>query len=114
MAEITVKMRMAGGAFDKLYRHLFPGDRDEHAAVLLCGVQNSDSGMRLLVREVIIAQEGTDFVHSKRGYKELTAAFVAKWARFCANSNLAYIAVHNHFEGNTVCFSRNDMESHER
>lgn len=114
MAQIEVTARMARKAFDRLYDHLFPGDGDEHGAVLLCGVQRTGKRMRLLVRQVVLAEEGTDFVLSRRGYKELTAPFVAKWARYCAERGLAYIAVHNHFDGDRVSFSGNDLASHER
>jgi hypothetical protein len=114
MAQIEVSARIAAHLHDRLYSHLFPGDGDEHGAILLCGVQQSSKRLRLLVREVILAEEGHDFILSQRGYKELTAQFVAKWARYCANHGLAYIAVHNHFEGDSVSFSRNDLDSHER
>ena len=40
--------------FDELHRHLFPGDHDEHGAVILAGIAKTNSETRFLAREVIL------------------------------------------------------------
>lgn len=113
MAQIPLTARIVQDHFDALHAHLFPGDGDEHGALLLCGFHEGSRENRLLVREVVLAEEGVDFVLSERGYKEFTAAFVAHWARYCAIHKLAYISVHNHSGIDRVSFSGNDMKSHQ-
>jgi len=100
--------------FSKLYGHLFPGDEDEHGAVIAVGVAKTPTGTRLLAREVFLAQDGINYVPSKRGYRKLTAAFIAKAANYCAGQRLGYLAVHPHGGRDWVGFSQPDLESHER
>jgi hypothetical protein len=51
----TCRVRMARRDFDVLMNHLFPGDHDEHGAVLLAGV-SCIGGLTLHVREVHLGQ----------------------------------------------------------
>jgi len=105
---------MVESDYKALLKHVFPGDRDEHGAILLCGVSKSAKGLRLLVRKVVLAKDGIDFIESRRGYREFSARFISKWAMYCAENGLAYISVHNHGADQAVEFSRNDLQSHER
>ncbi|GGD69958.1 thiamine biosynthesis protein ThiF [Microbacterium murale] len=105
---------MTGEQWDDLRVHLFPGDRDEHGAVLRCGIARSPRGNRLLVRDVVLAENGVDYVAGDRGYRKLTASFVADNIDVCADEDLAYLAVHNHGGHANVGFSTTDMASHER
>lgn len=109
-----VDVRICEPHYKKLHAHLFPGDHDEHAAVLLCGIAETESGIRLLVREVVLAEDGVDFVTSDIAYKKLTSSFVARWIDECAEQRLCYVAVHNHGGTNHVGFSPDDLDSHER
>lgn len=63
---------ITAGHWEQLYAHLFPGDVDEHAAVLRCGIAKSARGTRLLVRDVVIAADGIDYIPGDRGYRKLT------------------------------------------
>ena len=98
----------------KLMQHLFPGDGEEHGAILKAGVAESDGKIRLLIREVSIANEGTDYVPGKIGHRALTPIFIHKHIVACRDQRLAYIAVHNHNSDDRVGFSRIDIASHER
>ncbi len=109
-----VQVRIGQANFDLLARHLFPGDGDEHAAVLICGIAETESCTRLLVREVALAVDGVDFVFSDIAYKKLTSEFVAKWISTAADQELCYLAVHNHGGSDRVDFSPDDIASHER
>ncbi len=100
--------------YDELHRHLFPGDGDEHGAIIMAGIAESERGIRLLARELIPARDGVDFVPGKRGYRALAGHFVAEAAERCANEGLAYLAVHNHGGSDSVQFSGDDMASHVR
>lgn len=98
----------------ELQAHLFPGDGDEHGAVLGCGVVETSRERRLLVREVLPARDGRDYVASPRAYRMLTSDFVAEAADHCARRGMAYLAVHNHGGRGEVAFSTADLRSHER
>jgi molybdopterin/thiamine biosynthesis adenylyltransferase len=117
MDERTVtgwSMTITGEQWATLRDHLFPGDQDEHGAVLRCGTAVTSRGTRLLVREVIPALDGIDYVPGDRGYRKLTADFVAGNALACADDQSVYIAVHCHGGTDTVRFSSTDLDSHER
>jgi hypothetical protein len=100
--------------WDLLHRHLFPGDHDEHGAVLLCGIAATHRATRLLVREVVLAEDGIDYVPGTGGYRHLTGEFVTRQARRARDEELAYLAVHNHGGTTSVEFSGPDLASHER
>lgn len=91
--------------------HLF-GSRGEHGAVLLAQPTDGPRGPRLLVRRVIPAIEGIDYVPGTIGHRALTADFVRDCAMLAAAQNLVYIPVHNHGGWNKVAFSPVDMDSH--
>ena len=97
-----------------LFVHLFPGDGDEHGAVISAGVVHTTRGLRLLARDLFLAEEGVDYVPGDRGYRMLTPRFVMEKSRNCRDQKLAYLAVHNHGEGESVGFSDVDIASHER
>ena len=99
---------------DRIMEHLFPGDGDEHGAILRAGVVRSGPYLRLLVQHVQPAEFGTDYVPGKFGYRALTPTFIHREIRQCRDSRLAYLAVHNHGSDRRVNFSRIDIESHER
>jgi molybdopterin/thiamine biosynthesis adenylyltransferase len=118
MGEVAMKLpitvRIEEGLFQRLFAHLFPGDRDEHGAVLAAGLQMSERGTRLLVRDVFPARDGVDYVPGQRGYRALTPRFVAERSDHCARENLCYLAVHCHRGEDTVAFSPDDLASHQR
>ena len=103
--------------FNKLYQHLYPGDKDEHAAVLLAGIHKRGNGeLRLLVREVCLAKDGVDWIPAKSGraYRQLNAEFIHSKIDDCVNEQLVYLYVHNHFSDTTVDFSKDDLRSHKK
>jgi hypothetical protein len=82
--------------FGQLYDHLFQIDNDEHGAVIAAGISKTSSGTRLLARNLFLAKDGVDYIPGKRGYRCLTAQFVADKTDFCCEENLCYIAIHCH------------------
>lgn len=108
------KLRISRDHFKILYDHLFPGDEDEHGAVLLAGTSVSDDRMTLHVREVHLAEEGTDYVEGKIGYRALSPQFIHQMITRARDEKLAYLAVHNHATDKNVGFSHIDLDSHER
>lgn len=112
MKEFT--FRISETLFEQLVSHLFPGDGDEHGAVIATGICESNREVRLLAREVFIAKDGVDYVPGKRGYRMLTADFVARVSHHCAQENLCYFAVHCHGGDDFVDFSPTDLDSHRR
>lgn len=107
-------VRLPQPLYDQLHAHLFPGDGDEHGAVIAVGIAKTEREIRLLGRELFLAEEGSDYVPGHHGYRALMPQFVAEKAGFCGDEQLGYLAVHNHGGRERVAFSRIDLDSHER
>lgn len=110
----TTEFRIPQTMFDSLQNHLFPGDHDEHGAIIAAGVCRSSRGTRFLARKLFIAREGIDYIPGKRGYRALSAEFVARISGYCSKNKLAYFAIHNHGGEGSVAFSDDDLASHKR
>ena len=108
------RLTIPAGMYEELHGHLFPGDGDEHGAVILAGICESDRGLRLVAREVHLATDGVDYVPGKRGYRMLKAEFIQGRILRARDARLAYLAIHNHGGTDSVGFSGTDMVSHER
>jgi molybdopterin/thiamine biosynthesis adenylyltransferase len=101
--------------YEELMAHLFPGDHDEHGAVLAAGIVHTARGTRLLARTLFKAVDGVDFVPGRNAYRMLTASFVRDRIRYCRDEKLIYLGIHNHDGGvDEVDFSGDDLRSHER
>ena len=98
----------------RIIDYLFPGDQDEHGAILRAGIVRNGSSLRLLVQHVQSADFGADYVAGRYGYRALTPAFIHREILQCRDADLAYLAVHNHESDRHADFSRIDLESHER
>lgn len=99
--------------WSRLEEHLF-GEEGEHGAVVLAKVVDGPRGPRLLCDQLLLAEEGKDYVPGTYGHRALTPAFVRDAALQARRGGLAYLAVHNHGGTTTVGFSRVDLASHER
>lgn len=108
------RLTLPDGMYQALNKHLFPGDNDEHGAIILAGVCESDRGLRLVARELHLAVDGKDYVPGKRGYRMLRGEFIQSRIIRARDMKLAYLAVHNHSGTNSVDFSVDDLASHER
>ncbi|HEV2924410.1 MAG TPA: ThiF family adenylyltransferase [Solirubrobacteraceae bacterium] len=108
------KLTIDESMYDELMEHLFPGDDDEHGAVITAGLVKTERGTRLLARNLFLAEDGVDFVPGKRAYRMLTAAFVRERIRHCRDEQLVYLGIHNHGGRDEVDFSDPDISSHER
>lgn len=114
MNQPTCEIRISEAQYGELHRHLFPGDRDEHGAVLRAGLCQDGTQVRLLVRDFIPAKFGSDYVAGRIGHRALAPQFIHKQIIACRNERLVYLAVHNHGSDDEVAFSQIDLESHER
>lgn len=110
----TFSLRIATSPFGQLMTHLFPGDGDEHGAILSVGVARSGDHVRLLVRDVFLARDGIDYVPGRFGYRALSGDFIARISDHCCRERLGYLAVHCHGGRNSVAFSDVDLASHKR
>jgi tRNA A37 threonylcarbamoyladenosine dehydratase len=108
------QFRMADVMYSELRGHLFPGDHDEHGAVIAVGVCKTGGLTRLLARKLFLARDGVDYVPGQHGYRALSARFVAEVADYCAEHGLGYFAVHPHGSSDKVGFSGDDFRSHKR
>lgn len=108
------RLVLPAGLKRQLDRHLFPGDRDEHGAAILAGIAETPHEVRLLAREVVLAEDGLDFAEGERSYRMLKADFVTRQVLRARDERLVYLAVHNHGGKDRVAFSVTDNRSHER
>lgn len=108
------QIRISFEDYKLLMRHLFPGDGDEHGAVLLAGMSCSNGLQTFHVREVHLAEEGTDYVEGKIGYRALSPTFIHRLITRARDQKLVYLAAHNHATDLRVGFSQIDFDSHER
>lgn len=67
------RLRMTGADYESLHAHLFPGDRDEHAAILLAGRASRPGATDLLVREVHHL-DANEFIPGRHGYRHCPPA----------------------------------------
>jgi molybdopterin/thiamine biosynthesis adenylyltransferase len=109
-----IQLRLTGTQHDQLHHHLFPGDGDEHGAVILAGVTSVGDDITLVARDIVLARDGIDYVAGERGYRMLTAGFVNAQSDRAAREGLAYIAVHCHGGTSTVGLSPDDRRSQQR
>jgi hypothetical protein len=108
------RLTLAPAIAAELEAHLFPGDADEHGAVVAASMVTTPRGVRLLGRHLYLARDGVDYVAGNRGYRMLTPGFVQDQILTCASHGLVYLAAHCHGGRDTVAFSATDLASHER
>lgn len=111
---MSISLHIAQDMMDELHNHLFPGDRDEHGAVIAASVIETNRGTRLLAHRLFLAVDGVEYVPGQYGYRMLTADFVMDCVLECADLKMAYLAVHCHGGSTSVAFSPTDMQSHDR
>lgn len=105
----TWKLYIRGDHWRRLDDHLY-GSPGEHGAVLLCGTAPGGDHQRLLVHEVHVAEDGTDYTYVDGVYR-LGGAFVTRQALRARAEQLVYIAVHPHGGYDSVEFSGIDLRS---
>lgn len=110
----TCDLTISREDYDLLQAHLFPGDGDEHGAVLRAGVVRTNERLRLVVQHVALAQFGSDYVVGTIGHRALHPTFIHRQIVACRDQGLAYLAAHNHNADDRVRFSAIDIASHER
>jgi len=98
---------MTRADFERLHRHLFQDDGEEHAAFLLAGVARTRFGRRLLIREVEPVPD-TDFTRIGSGYR-ISSRAAARAARRARSEGFALVWAHSHpGEGDRVKLGRQD------
>jgi hypothetical protein len=111
---VTVSLRIPGDLYEALMDHLFPGDGDEHGAVLLAGLAMHGDQLTLLGRELIVTPED-QFPPGKFGYRQIAPLFVAETGGRAADEQLVYLSAHSHPGASTsIGFSKDDLLAHER
>jgi molybdopterin/thiamine biosynthesis adenylyltransferase len=109
-----IELRISDGDYDRLYAHLFPGDGDEHGAILLAGEHHVSNGSILAVRETHLL-DWDEFPPGTHGYRQFAAGSLARLGNRAAEERLAVVTVHSHpgaRERNSL--SRDDLAAHER
>ena len=114
MSQHVCDISIASDDHERLMAHLFPGDHDEHGAVLHAGIVTCGSALRLTIRHIEPAIFGQNYVRGEHGYRALAPTFIHRHITQCRDQRLAYLAVHNHGSDRRVSFSQIDLQSHER
>ena len=107
------RLLMPATLYERLNSHLFPGDLEEHGAVILAGIAETPRDVRLLARELHVAEDGRDYVSGTRSHRMLRAEFIDRQVVRARDQGLTYLAVHNHPSTDHVAFSGIDLHSHE-
>ena len=108
------RLRITDAGYKALHAHLFPGDHDEHAAILLAGLASLEDSPTLLVREVHHL-DTNEFIPGEHGYRQISAAALARLGSRAQAEGLALISCHSHpGAGERVGLSRDDLAGHQR
>ena len=121
MAEVPLDGRswhliMPEGLYAKLHAHLFPGDGEEHGAVIEAGIATDVRQAYPLFGPLPSSRDRTAWTTCRASAAIACSApdFVRDRIRECRDERLIYLAVHNHGRGDSVGFSGDDLDSHER
>jgi ThiF family len=109
------ELRIVHEDFERLRAHLFPGDHDEHGALLLAGAHTRrDGGTLLTVRELhLLGKE--EFPPGKRGYRQFAAQALSRIANRGEQERLALVTAHSHpGSKERTGLSPDDLAGHER
>lgn len=109
------ELRIGQADYQRLKRHLFRSDRDEHGALLLAGRHaTGDGGSLLTVRELHLLDD-EEFPAGEHGYRQLAASALARVGNRAAEESLALISAHSHpGSGERTGLSHDDLAAHER
>jgi molybdopterin/thiamine biosynthesis adenylyltransferase len=111
---VSSELCLTGEDAEEIRRHLFQGDRDEHAAIVLAGVDQRSAVTRLLGREIHLLGE-TEFIPGEHGYRQISAATLARLGNRAAEEGLALASCHSHPGAtSTVELSGDDLAGHRR
>lgn len=108
------ELRIPAGDYERLHAHLFPGDRDEHGAILLAGEHHTDTRTTLAVRETHLL-DPHEFPPGTHGYRQFAPGALARLGNRAAQERLALVTVHSHpGAGERNSLSRDDLAAHGR
>jgi proteasome lid subunit RPN8/RPN11 len=102
-------LAITGHQYEKIKRHLFPGDGDEAVAIALCGRNVNDRRESLLVREIYLVPHASCRVRSPTRVTWSQETVIPALTR-AMNERLAIIKIHSHPSG-FQWFSETDDES---
>lgn len=108
------ELRISSEDYARLHRHLFPGDHDEHGAVLLAGETHATGRTTFTVRETHLLQPA-EFPPGQHGYRQFAAGALARLGNRAASEQLSMVTVHSHPGASTSnALSGDDLAAHER
>ncbi len=108
------ELRISADEYERLHRHLFPGDHDEHGAILLVGERHTADRSTLAVRETHLLKPH-EFPPGRHGYRQFAAAALARLGNRAAQEQLSIVTVHSHPGAHTSnALSGDDLAAHER
>lgn len=111
---MTTELVVTERDYGVLSTHLFPGDRDEHAVIVLCGVRRDPDGVALLVREVHPLFED-EFIPGEKGYRQIAPRALARLGNRAHDQGLALATFHSHPGATTHnALSGDDLSAHRR
>src|SRR6266404_5289072 len=107
MNDKPISVRIASPDWASLRRALFTEDGDENAAALLCGSADSESGLRLLVKQILPVRleaynDRTSF------HLEVAPAFYNEVVTTALRDNLHPVIIHSHPHPGQARYSTSD------
>lgn len=93
---MSASVRIAQADYDRLRRHLFRPDHDEHAAFLFAGEMQTSTGSRRLVRQIVEVPDHAFGPSDRGGYRQVAANEVARAAMYCHQHGLQLMWAHSH------------------
>lgn len=103
------KLRIAGGHYDRLRSHLYPGDNKEAVAVMLCGRSSHNGTHTLLVQELLLVPYEACFVREPDNV-QWTTDIINPLIEKAAANGWAVVKIHCH-PGGYESFSARDDQS---
>lgn len=102
-------LRVLQSDWDKLLDHLL-GDGDEHAALLICGLNESNDSTTFLVRDMVLLQD-EDYVNRGALHLSVAPTALARVAKRARMLDAALIMVHSHPFPGPVIASQIDLRT---
>jgi molybdopterin/thiamine biosynthesis adenylyltransferase len=110
----VTRLRITGDTHAAMETHLFRPDHDEHAAIVLAGIHRQGEETILVGRELHLLDEN-DFPPGEYGYRQFSAAALARLGTRAARERLGLVSCHSHPGATTrTSLSADDRAGHRR
>ena len=107
-------LRMSQSLYENLHAHLFPGDGDEHGAVIEAGLATLGGRQVLLARRLWKAQDGVDWLPGHEGLSDAAGSLCNRAYPGLSRGAVGLPGRSQSRRRNQVEFSSVDLATHKR